>query len=363
MVLGSNPRRLTKTSNSYLKHGLVAQITMSVNTQNTPADHLIASNLYAQLVPELDHLTFSNTLTSQIQDLLLATVSSDRSKETVSYYNEFLSRFAKYCNGQGITDARQARANHIRLYLLYLKQHMKPASVDAHYRAIRRLFRWLKREETIDKNPMEKVDRPTVPNNIITPFNSAQFHRLLAVCDSSTLCGARDRAILLMFAGTGIRRLELFNIQLNDIDTTLRRIKIMGKGSKERYIGLNDVIIAALVKYLSYRKDKLPCLWVSGNRRGQPIKEVHAITDIMQRAGKLAGITGVRCSPHTLRHTFGTIGMESGMDPGNVQTLMGHETNHMTRRYTKTVLNKIALKQQATINPLDYLLKDSGKKN
>jgi integrase/recombinase XerC/integrase/recombinase XerD len=226
------------------------------------------------------------------------------------------------------------------------------------------------KKKIVENNPMDAMDPPKFEKRIIEPFKASQIRQLLAQCDitDSRFEQARNRAIILTFLDTGLRLAELANIKLDDMDEESEIIKVLGKGAKERLISITPGIMEAICYYLIIRKKTFPNnpdrhLWI--NKLGKPFK-TGGIQEMISDLGKRAGIEGVRCSPHTFRHTFGTMFMDNAAevgDPenaaGELQTLLGHETQAMTRHYTENAKRRVALKAHKKYSPLKNLILDA----
>jgi integrase/recombinase XerC len=159
---------------------------------------------------------------------------------------------------------------------------------------------------------------------------------------------------------TGLRLSELANILLNDVNIQTDTIRVMGKGNKERVVPFGKATKAAILKYCKMRNSELANLWLSEERRPLTARGIE-ITII--RLGKYAGLTGVRCSPHTFRHFFGTNSMLNGAPDWVVQTLLGHATLDMTKKYRETINSQNAIafhrgnKDRRGFSPVDNFLK------
>lgn len=299
----------------------------------------------------LAHL--NDTLDNDLQIFLLACRVNNLSRRTVNDYAEKIGKFLNFCITQEIKDVSQITTTHVRLFLLERQQHCKPVSVHDYYGTINRFFNWLIGEGILKESPMSRMHPPKVPKELIKPFTVQNIEDMLTLCDSSFL-GFRNRAIILCFLDTGLRLSELANIQLTDIDFNRETIKVMGKGAKERVVRVGKETQKAILKYLLQRKDGLACLWVTEERR--PMK-AQGIQTMIIRLGKRAGITNTRVSPHTFRHTFGTWAIKNGANVFEVQSLLGHSTLTMTRKYAATIDSEDAIKNHATFSPVDRTLK------
>ena len=141
-------------------------------------------------------------------------------------------------------------------------------------------------------------------------------------------------------------------IQLNDVDFDRETIKIMGKGSKERFVRIGKVTQKALLKYILSRTDDYPCLWVSEESR--PLTD-EGIKKLIQRITRLAGVKGHHKGAHTFRHTFSLNFLRNGGGEFNLQLILGHSTLEMTRRYVSTLNSEDAFKAHVQAGPVDRL--------
>jgi integrase/recombinase XerC/integrase/recombinase XerD len=163
---------------------------------------------------------------------------------------------------------------------------------------------------------------------------------MLALCDDKTYLGARNRAMILTFIDTELRLSELTHISLVDVNIQNDTIRVMGKGNKERVVPFGKNAKAAILKYCKMRNSDLPQLWLTEEHR--PLSR-RGIEITIIRLGKYAGITDVRCSPHTFRHYFGTNSMLNGAPDWAVQTVLGHSTLDMTKKYRETINSQNAI--------------------
>ncbi|NQT72043.1 MAG: tyrosine-type recombinase/integrase, partial [Chloroflexi bacterium] len=166
-------------------------------------------------------------------------------------------------------------------------------------------------------------------------FSTGQIQQLLAVIDTPSAQGYRDYVIILTFLDTGLRVSELIGLQLPNVSLDEAQLKVLGKGNKERLIPVGRKVCQYLVRYISrYRpsptrlkEDRLFLSW-----DGFPLTK-DRMGSILRGYGQKAHIEGVRCSPHTLRHTAAVSYLRQGGDPFTLQRLLGHSTLDMTRRY------------------------------
>lgn len=309
-------------------------------------DHLIATMIQAQSRSTLDHLTISINLKAEFDIFQMAGKVEGKSPKTIEHYQYVADQFFKVV--QHVTPAT------IRAYFATLQaRQLSPFTIHGHYRCLKAFFNWLVREERLDRSPMWNIKAPKIPNLVIKPFATEDILAMLAQCRKGRFVDLRDRAILLIFLDTGLRKSEMANIQLADIDIEAGTIKVMGKGSKERFVRMGRAARTALLRYLLKRTDVLPCLWLSEERR--PLTH-YGIQQVIRRLCLYAGITGRKKGPHTLRHTSATLNRRNGMTIEQVQTMLGHSSPETTRKYLKSLdLTAEMLKAHELTSPVDRL--------
>jgi len=169
--------------------------------------------------------------------------------------------------------------------------------------------------------------------------------------------GYRDMVIVLTLLDTGLRVNELINLKMDNVWLEEGLIKVLGKGNKERLVPIGKQIRKLLWCYTTqYRPDPA---WPNLNnlfltRDGRPLTK-NRVDSIMKRYGKIAGLTGVRCSPHTLRYTFAINFLGNDGDIFSLQKILGHSSLEMTRRYCE-LANVDIKKAHAIASPVDNLV-------
>ena len=289
---------------------------------------------------------FSNDIAEKLSFFLLTCRTDGLSPASVIDYQKKLRIFTRFLDSQGIEHTDKVTSIHVRMFLDRQRDTCNSISVHGYYRSVKRFFNWLVEEELLpkNKNPMDKVKPPRVERKVIQPFSDEQISKLLILCDQRTFIGSRNQTIILIFYDTGVRLREMADIQLKDIDPDRELIKIMGKGARERFVRIGVKTQHALARYMMMRRMKgfnLPYLWVS--EEGELLLK-GGIRLIIRNLGKRAGLKGVRCSPHTFRHSFGTMTLRNGADIRETQVLLGHSTLNMTLRYVATIDSEQAIK-------------------
>ena len=256
--------------------------------------------------------------------------------DIVGYFNEFLGNL----NIEAITaddlrrfiialQQRQAFANH-----RFTKPQNRPLSsetVASYTRAIKTFFSFLEREELIANNPMKKVKLPKTIKKNMPVFNEGDLEKLLAQPNKRSNEGYRNYVVMLTLLDTGIRVSELCNLKTSDVDLANGYLRVMGKGSKERYVPIGAKLTKALLKYLmTHGPEGCDSFFVTYD--GRPLVKKR-VQDLIKSYGKKADIK-TRCSPHTFRSTSAVLYLRNGGDPFSLQKRLGHSSLTMTRRYS-----------------------------
>ena len=253
------------------------------------------------------------------------------SSHTLSNYARDIRFLVSFLNG------READRSLARQYLLALeKKRYSRRSIARKLSSARSFFRYLAREKVVDKNPFANLLTPKLPKKLPNFLYPEELQTLFSAPELKTPAGLRDKAILEVLYGTGLRVTEIARMNLNDVDFDEGEIKVLGKGSKERIVlfgsharnALNDYIKTGWPKLLSGKK--VPALFV--NRRGGRIT-TRSVERMIATYAKRSGLTK-KVTPHTLRHSFATHLLSGGADLRMVQELLGHVSLSTTQVYT-----------------------------
>jgi integrase/recombinase XerC len=277
------------------------------------------------------------------------------SAHTLRAYRRELHAFAAFIAEHNGKDQSVERIEHtdIRAYLGTLYDRgLSKASAARALAAIRSWFKWLARAGLVEQNAASLVATPKLPKHLPRVPSIEQMNRVVdSVGKDAASWLARDKAILEMLYGCGIRNAELTGLNLDDIHWANEAVLVRGKGQKQRYVPLGDAAAEALRTYLAERSALLaaggdgkkfttPALFVNLQLRGlaKPGGEARLTTRsvgrIVKRIAILRGLSA-DVHPHTLRHAFGTHLLEEGADLRAIQELLGHERLSTTQRYTQ----------------------------
>ncbi len=312
-------------------------------------DNLLNSFFHTHSHIRLDNLPKS-PLSEHVRNFLMAYQVEDKSPRTIENYKMVLTPFLAFLGN------RKPDSYEIRSFLASLNGKLGPHSRHIYYKCLKRFFNWLVEEEITEKNPMKNIKPAKLPEPVIKPHSQANISKILELCSGHRFADYRNKAIVLVFLDTWLRLSELANIQLNDIDPHSGLITVMGKGRKQRVVRIGKSAQRALMTYLMERarnkKDDYPCLWLNVSRR--PLSK-GGVQTIIDRLSQRAGITDAKHGPHTFRHTGATMALRNGANPFDVQSLLGHSTLNMTRRYTKTVNSEDAVRNHQKFSPVDNM--------
>ncbi|MFC1871050.1 tyrosine-type recombinase/integrase, partial [Chloroflexota bacterium] len=223
---------------------------------------------------------------------------------------------------------------------------LSPHTVACYVRSIRSFWAWLKREGFIKHNPFKRVKVPKAPRKIVNTFTVEQVNSLLKVIPVKHHAGYRDYAIIIALYGTGIRSAELTGLKLDDIDFVGGQIRVTGKGGKQRSVYMSATVFKVLFKYRHNWRPKVKSDYFFVQENGQPLTRYY-LAHRLQAYGKKAKISGVRCSPHTFRHSFAVGYLRSGGDVFTLQRILGHATLEMTRHYAEVADSDVEERQKA----------------
>ena len=277
------------------------------------------------------------------------------SEHTIGFYRQELNKFKRILDKQGVPTNPNAITERILkenviLYLMDASQ--KETSINCVLRAVRTLFNFLVKEGYLTQSPMRKMTLVKQKRTVIKTFSTDQLHRLLAQTDQKTFVGVRDYTIMSLLTETGVRLRELTDVKLTDINWNDGVIKIDGKGYKQRLVPFQAVMKRQLAKYVQLRGDlDHDTLFVTIDNTpltGRQVQEQIAFY------GRRAGITDVRCSPHTFRHTFAKMSVQNGADVFALQAVLGHASLEMVRNYVNLYSNEVRDKHRR-FSPLERM--------
>lgn len=226
------------------------------------------------------------------------------------------------------------------------------ATIDKYLRGWRAFFNFLNTEGYLTSNPFDKVAKIKSERRIIETFSKPQIKQLLEMPNKQTFTGYRNFVIMLLLLDTGVRISECEGILIPNINWKEKRIKVYGKGRKERFVPFQRTLERHLKEYIAIR-GLLDHDFLFINIDNTPIKK-RTIQEIISEIGVAAGVTGVRVSPHTFRNTMAKMYVMNGGDPLSLQIILGHATLDMVRTYVNLFSSDISKKHERH-SPLENL--------
>jgi integrase/recombinase XerD len=264
-------------------------------------------------------------------------LEAGNSVNTVEAYARDVRRLGEFATTKGIAGPQQITRTLLRDFVYLLKDlGLSPATIRRQISAIRTYFAFLLGEGRIDDDPSSLLESPQRGRRLPEVLTIKEIESLLAAPHVDEPMAWRDRALLELAYGVGLRVSELCGLGLNDLLLSEGLVRVFGKGSKERLVPIGRSVIGAVSTYLHTLRPSLDRGKSAGrlllNARGEPLSRVGA-WGVVKRCARRAGITK-RVTPHTLRHSFATHLLEGGADLRAVQEMLGHADLSTTQIYT-----------------------------
>ena len=264
-------------------------------------------------------------------------LEAGHSPNTVDAYLRDLRRMGEFALARGVREPASVTRTHLRDFVYLLKDlGLSAATIRRSVSAIRTYYGFLAGEGRVRNDPSDRLETPRRGRVLPDTLTVAEVESLLAAPGIDDPLAWRDRALLELAYGAGMRVSELCGLGITDLLLTEGLVRVFGKGSKERLVPLGRKTIGAVSVYLHQLRPSLDRGHGGGkvllNARGEPLSRVGA-WGIVKRAAERAGIRK-RVTPHTLRHSFATHLLEGGADLRAVQEMLGHADLSTTQIYT-----------------------------
>ena len=269
------------------------------------------------------------------------------SPHTVSAYQSDLDQFIHFLNHPEVTVTHPQEITHyqIRNWMVELmNQQLTARSVNRKIATLRKYFKFLVQDGVIPVNPASKINTPKIPKHLPVVVEDAKLTRMLDDAEIFTedFKGQRDKLVLEMLFGTGIRLAELTGIKETDINVYEGTIKVLGKRNKQRIIPLNNELRLLVTKYLELKKSEnfnnnsLTLIVTNKGADAYP-KLIYLI--VQKYLSNIS--TQNKRSPHVLRHTFATSLLNNGADLNAIKELLGHANLSATQIYTHNSVERL----------------------
>lgn len=258
------------------------------------------------------------------------------SPRTVDAYRQDVQALSEFLERSG-TDLRGATYRLLRRWLAHLSTRgFARSTIARRAAAVRTFYRFAAKRGLVAKNPASLLVSPKLGSRLPSVLKPGEADALVEAPFPDDVWGARDRALLELLYGCGLRVSEACGLNTGDVDLDRNRVRVLGKGGRERETPLGEAAWDALAAYLKVRSELKEAAGDPGalfrNRRGKRLssRDARAVVEKYRRMV----LSGRRVSPHTLRHSFATHLMEGGADIRAVQELLGHASLSSTQRYT-----------------------------
>ncbi len=273
---------------------------------------------------------------SEFKDYLL--LEKKYSPHTVTAYTTDLFSFLEFYQQEyEVSDVSKAGYSQIRSWIVLLVDSgVSNRTVNRKVSSLKTYYKFLLKVGHIDKNPLAKHQALKASKKLQIPFSIQEVYEVLKeLTDNQDFESVRDKLIIELFYATGMRRIELVNLRLSDIDISNQQIKVLGKRNKERYLPLLSSVSETLECYLDLRleiiKDKEDSSLLL-TKKGVKIYETLVYRIINSYFSKAS--SKVKKSPHILRHSFATHLLNEGANLNAVKELLGHSSLAATQVYT-----------------------------
>jgi len=253
------------------------------------------------------------------------------SQNTIDAYRRDLADFLEFCELKGVESVQKIERTHINGYFLSIhEKKLSSTSVMRKTASLRGFFKWLCANEFCEKNPALTLEPPKVPKKLPKVMTLEEINKILA-----ENLNKKEKVIVELLYGCGLRVSELVGLKLNDIDLNGKYLRCVGKGSKERIVPIGSLALKAIKNYQKERdfilqttKKSTKNLLLAENGKCITRQDVYILIH------KLGEKIHKSISPHTLRHSFATHLLENGADLRVVQELLGHSDVSTTQLYT-----------------------------
>lgn len=259
------------------------------------------------------------------------------SENTLISYAQDLDKVISYCENLNINSPLNVKSSDISEFIYQLvKIGYNPKSQARLLSSLRQFYNYLIIENYLKSNPIDLIESPKTQRKLPEVLSVDEIDKIISAIDRSTMEGERNRIIIEMLYGCGLRVSELTELNISNILLNESILKVKGKGNKERFVPFPDSLQKKIKFYLSEirtlfpdKKNEQDTLFV--NRRGGRISRVMIFT-IIKTLSELAGINK-KISPHTFRHSYATHLLEGGADLLDIQQLLGHSSIATTELY------------------------------
>lgn len=264
------------------------------------------------------------------------------SLHTIKSYSQDLSQFEAYLSSDfEVSNLMEVNLDMIRSFVIYLTESKhKPRTIHRKISCLKSFYKYYVQQGIISVNPVLRVRLPKIPKRLAVFVDESSMQ---AICEQDGRDDDYDYVlkslILEMLYATGMRKSELIFLKQKDVDLGTRKLKVLGKGSKERVIPILKELAEKIRFYLNLRKELPTSDYFFINLNGKRISQSFVYSVVTRYLGEYTTLS--KKSPHVLRHTFATHLLDRGADLSAVKDLLGHSSLASTQIYTHTSIQKL----------------------
>ena len=269
------------------------------------------------------------------------------SSNTIDAYEADIYKLHSYIEDRPLSKVEPAEITSFLSYIIDLG--LNPRSMARVISGLKTFYKYLVISEIVPNNPLQNIKTPKLPRTLPEVLSHEEVTAMMEQIDFSKLSGERDKTVIMLLYGSGLRVSELVTLTISNLYLDECFIKVMGKGSKERLVPIGGKTIRQVKYYLTYYREEVQNERSKNvlilNQRGSSLSRI-SIFNLVKLLASKAGIKK-SISPHTLRHSFATVLIEADADLRAVQQMLGHESittteiyTHMDNAYLKSVIEQ-----------------------
>ena len=280
--------------------------------------------------------------------------SAGRSERTLEAYLSSTELLIDFFKRQGMPIiANQVRREHIEHFLVDHATDHSPATVSLRYRSIKRFWGWVTDEGEVERNPMERMEAPQVPEVPVPLITDDQLRAMFKCCEGRDFDSRRDVALLRLFADSGARLSEVAGMEVDDLNLEAGEATVTGKGRRKRVVMFGPTTARDLDRYLRMRRRhryaSKRSLWLG--RKGAMTPS--GVRQALQTRAARAGVVGFH--PHVLRHVFAHVWLSNNGGETDLMQLAGWKSRAMIQRYAASAANERARDAYRRMQPGERL--------
>ena len=271
--------------------------------------------------------------------LQFQSIERNASAHTIKAYSEDMSELSEYVENERISAVEDIDFFMLRGFIAHLYERgLAKSSIERKLATVRSFYNYLFKKNIVEENPSRMLKFPKKEKKILNVFPKDDIDKLLAAPKEDEPTAHRDKLILELLYGTGVRVSELVGLNIPDVDFSGRRLRVRGKGKKERIIPLASIYIELIDNYLRsipkmlYKGRSADSAALVLNRWGGRLS-ARNVLELVKQYLREVNLPDTY-SPHSFRHTFATHLLGSGADLRSIQELLGHESLSTTQKYT-----------------------------